>query len=206
MLISIIGPDGSGKTTLMEGLAEALTLRGCRVTTFELNFRAVPRLRDIAEMITRRKIGRSHEAGAKLAGMTHPPNGTLSGWLYALWYSVDYFVGRIIHHSALRREVVIFARYTPDYHYQRSHASMHRLARTLIEWAAPAPDITLMVGRDAEQIFFDKPELAVDEIRRQQSVIIDLLEGSPTFFVIESTSADEALRAALDIIERLESP
>lgn len=119
-----------------------------------------------------------------------------------LWYGLDYFLGRFRYRSFLKREAVVFARYVYDYRYQRAYSRMPRPLLSLMVYLSPTPDHVFTIDRDAERIFDAKPELTVEEIRRQQHCIVELLAGKPYFHILDGNyGVEETVARALTIIE-----
>lgn len=202
MLIVLIGPDGCGKTTLANKLVEKMHERGRRSYFFEMTFGIIPRFRDIASFIMRRKVGRSHETGALLAGMSYPPNSPTRALVYAVWYGLDYLAGRWKYRKELKSDLVLFARYSYDYAFQRAYMRMPNFGTRLIFACAPQPDFVFTIYRGANEIFSQKPELSPSEIERQQRAIKKLLCNRSNFYVLDGSRGVEAtLRDLLAIID-----
>lgn len=202
MLIVFIGPDGCGKTTVATAVAKRLRERSVCVRFFELNFGILPRFRDIAGFLLRRPVGQSHAPGEYLAGMKQASNTPAKGAVYMLWYGFDYFLGRLRYRSFLKCEAVIFARYVYDYGYQRAYARVPRPFLSLMLRLAPTPDHVFTIDRVSERIFEGKPELTVEEIRRQQQCIVRLLAGKSYFHILDGNrGVEDTVARALAIIE-----
>lgn len=202
MLIVFIGPDGCGKTTVATRVKMHLEENGASTCLFELNYGILPRFRDIASFLLRRKIGKSHEPGEYLAGMKHSPNTPLRSTAYMLWYALDYFIGRFKYNSSGNDQHVIFARFVYDYGYQRAYSRAPRMIYRLMLTLAPKPDFVFTINRDGKEIFTGKPELTVEEIRRQQESISSLLADKPYFHVLDGKQGvDATVASALSLIE-----
>ena len=66
---------------------------------------------------------------------------------------------------------------------------------------APKPDLIFTILRDAEDIFKGKPELTVEEIKRQQDNINALLNGNPCFHILDGNIGIQAtVMRALELI------
>jgi len=204
MLIVFIGPDGCGKTTVANALVEHLSGNtNTSVRFFEMNFGLLPRFRDIAAALLRRPVGKNHSPGEFMGGMKSAPNSPIRGGVYTLWYSLDYFLGGLLHRKLLVDGVVIFARYAYDYGYQRSYARVPRFFHKFMLFVSPKADFVFTIDRNAEVIFKSKPELEVEEIRNQQEKISLMLIGKPYFYILDGNKGVEATVAqALSIIER----
>jgi thymidylate kinase len=196
--VVLLGPDGSGKSTIGDLVAERLYQRPFKICRrFEYNFRLLPELKHLKASLAR-LVGRKAAIqpppppGTKGSGMNrdHPP---LRAMTYIFYYSLDLIVGRLL----LRRlrgqgSLVLFARYFHDYYYQRGYGRAPRWFLRLIERAVPAPDLILYLDRSAEEIYAGKPELDVNEIKRQQTVIRSLTDHRANAMVVDASGGVEA--------------
>jgi len=152
--VVILGPDGSGKTTLANGLGErALSsplFSGCY--TLHGFFGILPALKRIAGLFTGRPAS-SASPGSEtvyLSGM-QTPKSILRALLYFGYYWFDYLLGHWIMLREKRQHRLIIAdRYYHDYFYQRRE---QYLPHGLIRFAGrflPAPDLLILLTGDAE--------------------------------------------------------
>ena len=204
MLIVFIGPDGCGKTTVANAVVSHLSHnKAVDVRFFELNFGVLPRFRDVAALIFRRSFGKNHTPGERLGGMKAAPNSPFRAGFYILWYALDYILGGLLHRKAISDGVVVFARYSYDYGYQRSYKRAPRFMRDFMIYLSPRPDLVFTIDREADEIFRMKPELDVNEIRVQQEKIAMMLSGNPRFHILDGRQGIQATVArALSIIEK----
>lgn len=203
MLIVFIGPDGCGKTTVATRVKESLEEEGQKVHFFELNYCILPRFRDMASFVLRRKVGRAHEPGEHLAGMKGLPNAPFKAMIYMLWYGLDYFIGRFRYKASAKGQSVVFARYVYDYGYQRAYCRAPKLVYSIMLLMAAKPDFVFTIDRDGEEIFACKPELSVEEIKRQQNSIKSLMAHKPYFHVLDGNhGVDATVASALALIIR----
>jgi len=184
MIVVFIGPDGCGKTTLIEGLAQELSAKH-HVVVHEMNYRALPRLASIAAVLLGRPIPKDHAPGQYLAGMAKPPLGIFKAGMYILYYSLDYALGGRRIKARSRQSVILFSRYAYDYQYQHAYSRCPRGLRRLPAIFAVRPDVVITIHRSAEVIHTQKPELSVEEIERQQGEIDILVKANQNFMRID---------------------
>ncbi len=197
-LVVLLGPDGSGKSTIADRVAERLYKHPFKVVRrFEYQFRILPEMkrikRRLAEVIGRRVAEKPVvEPGTRGSGMNrdHPP---LVGMFYVTYYAFDFFIGRLLLRKLSGQGgLLVFARYFHDYYYQRGYGRVPRGYLRLLERLAPKPDLILHLDRDADDIFRGKPELDREEIERQQRVIRELVTGRENAAIIDASAGIEA--------------
>ncbi|MCP5117473.1 MAG: hypothetical protein GY953_42160, partial [bacterium] len=88
------------------------------------------------------------------------------------------------------------ARYFYDYYFQPGHRGTPRWVLRLAEFLVAKPDLVFFIDRDADNIYRDKPELTVPEIREQQKRIRCLLSRLPGATALDGDSGVEATVAA----------
>jgi thymidylate kinase len=172
MLIIIIGPDGSGKTTIANQVQKKMKIIGLNSRHLKLNFEILPKIRDFLNPFLKNKIVNTHIEGEYYVGMKDKPISKFKGVLLVTWYSFDYFLGRfLLYRWNKANDVTIFARYYYDYYFQRGHLNTPHWYLNILKILIPKPDYIFTIIRDAKNIFDLKPELSVNEIRRQQAKI-----------------------------------
>lgn len=203
MLIAIIGPDGCGKTTVANALVNKLNQVNVVASHHAMHFMILPKLKDIINRFLRNKIVSGHEEGAYHAGMKAKPNSALRGSLYVCWYALDYFLGRFSLFKTRRKgEVLVFARYYLDYYFQRGHLNTPYSVIRLFELLVPTPSLIITIHRKPEDIFSLKPELSIDEIKRQQGIIESLFTKRPNAYIIDGTyGVERTVDQILELIE-----
>lgn len=205
--VALLGPDGAGKTTIADRVAEALYQRPFkRCCRFEYNFRLLPELKHFkngASRLLGREVVRpsAPEPGTRGAGMNadHPPWRAM---LYITYYALDLLAGRfVLRRLRAQGSLILFARYFHDYHYQRGYGRAPRWYLRLLGRIVPAPDLVLYLHRSAEEIYAGKPELDLDEIKRQQEVIQALIRGRSNAVVVDATGGvDRTVAGVCELI------
>ena len=172
MIIVIVGPDGSGKTTVANGLVDTFRKENVSVNHIAMHFHVLPPLKRFINPFLKKKIDNSHQEGEFHAGMKSNPNSSIKGMIYVFWYALDYCLGRFrLRKSRTNKEITVFARYYFDYYYQRGHVNTPIFFIRLMELFVPKPTLIFTIERPASDIFMQKPELSVKEIKRQQNRI-----------------------------------
>jgi hypothetical protein len=160
-LVLVVGPDGTGKSTLAGRLVEEL--KGRFEGTRRLHWR--PKVLPQAGALLGRSVGDTSTPHAKV------PHGRIVSMLVLLYYWLDFFVGGWLKTWVLKRrgELIVMERGWQDmgvdarrYRLQVSPKLVFALAHVL-----PSPDLILVLEAPAEVLLDRKQELSVSELKRQ---------------------------------------
>jgi len=171
MIITLIGPDGSGKTSVRQRVATLLQDRypEFAVHEYERRFRLLPTIgrllgRKPAPFNPKRVV--EHKVDHK-----HPIRSLIT----VLYYTIEYFAYKVVLAASRseNRTIRLFSRYWHDYYFGFEHTRLPRGLLRVLEWFVPQPDLIIFLDRVPESIRKDKPELPITEIRRQQSAIVN---------------------------------
>ncbi|SDX40281.1 hypothetical protein [Nitrosomonas oligotropha] len=209
MLIVIIGPDGSGKTTIGEYLCSHCHELGfVSSKLYAANFGILPRLGVIRNAIFRKgPLPQSAPPGTYLAGMQGKPNSFLKAVVLFTWYSLDFALGRISVLRAKReKRLIVFGRYYHDFYFQRSYQNLPSWLIKSFEWLPAKPDLIIAPIDDPRRIFKRKPELTIDEIARTNSLIIELAKNRECFYLIDARHGlNSVLEKSFSLLKQLAS-
>lgn len=196
VFVAIIGPDGSGKTTLVNEVCDDLQVseqKGLFSQTHHMasNFEILPRLSKVLSILTFKKDKNRQRRSSEgfqghHSGMQDEPNSSLRSMLYISWYSIDLILGRwFIFRKKSQGELIFFARYFYDYYYQRGNRNAPKWFLKFFELLIPKPDLVFYIDRSPEDIYKMKPELSIDEIARQQTIIDNMALNREYFLKID---------------------
>jgi thymidylate kinase len=185
LLVAVLGPDGAGKTTLIEGLRRELSGTFRSVQTFRF---------------------RPDIFGRNLPGPEPYPHGkclrsrSLS-ILKVLYLWGDYALGYLINvrSKLIRSDLVIFDRYYDDILVDpiRYRYGGPRWLIKFVRHLIPRPDITLILDASEDQMLARKTELPREELRRQRIAYRQLAAGVPNTVMLDaSRPAAEVVRQA----------
>ena len=179
--VALVGPDGCGKTTIADAVVAHFDHRPlCGLMRIHSDFPGAIRLRDIYKRVLSlfgKKIEFNPEppAGTKGMGMK-PPLGRLRSMFYVLYYGISLAMGRIsLFRWRTFSGLLMADRYYYDYYYMRGHMKCPKWWKDMVGLIVPKPDLVFVLERPAEDIYRQKPELEVEEIKRQQQAIRDCL-------------------------------
>ncbi len=195
LFLAVLGPDGAGKSTLIDGLRkETLSLfRRQRVLHWRPMF-----------------LWNRRQGGIVTDPHGRPPRSRLVSLLRLLLYALDYISGYVLRVRPLltRSGIVIFDRYYDDmavdpkrFRFPDGFSPVRRL-RPLI----PRPDLTLLLDAPILVLRGRKQEVALAEARRQRREFQNLARWAGTAIICDA-SADRASvtsEATRHIVEALD--
>ena len=190
MIVAILGPDGSGKSTLADIVVAEMSRQGIDARHYAHRFGILPSL-----AFFRRGVKKTVSDAVAIKSEAPPTydlseNPPLRALVYVTWYGIDYFLGgiflRVLNLLGSRKRVAIFARYFYDYYYQSNNRRLPNSIKNLIETIVPRPSFIFFLDRDAQDIHDGKPELPVEEIKRQQQVIRDRFGNYAEFHIVNA--------------------
>lgn len=203
LFVCLLGPDGSGKTTLSRALEERIGPLFAETEQFHSLSGVLPRLGGLKKLVyglRGRPVPDSPLKGVAMPGVVARPMPALRSATYILYYGLEYVLYRLTIRRKLRRNhLVIFDRYFYDYYLMRIHANAPRRLLDAFARCIARPDVLFVMLADPEAIFRRKPELTPEEIDRQQKVLKGL--RLPAAVAIDtSVSIERTLDDALEAI------
>lgn len=195
LAVVLAGPDGTGKSTLADGLESAS----------DGLFRRVSRLHVTPGLLPppARLLGRA--GGDVTEPHARTPSGLAGSLARAGYLSTDTLLGwgPRVSIPRIRSGLVVIERGWRDlevdprrYRLGAGAWAVRTLGRIL-----PKADLTLVLGALSAEIHARKPELEVDEIERQQVTWRELASRNPAHFAtVQTSTPDKALESAVDAI------
>ena len=187
--ICFLGPDGSGKSTIIESLrSHFLNFKYFHLKPIRRSF---PENNNVV-------VADPHK---------HPPYSPIKSTIKLFYLLVQYNLGwfRNVAKSRMPGSLIVFDRYFDDllvdsrrYRFGGSF-KMAKLVRNLI----PRPDVYFILTADPEIIFSRKQEVPFKELQRQISSYRSLADGKRYFNVNVNRSPEEITKEIMSILNSL---
>jgi thymidylate kinase len=174
--IALFGPDGAGKSAVIECLTAKLAVNSSGTTKF--HFRPMFHSRGI----DRKPVTAPHARPPRSSLVSL---GKLIYWLLDCWFG--YWI--VIRPATARSQIVIFDRYLPDVlvdpaRYRLPLSSM-RVARMLVR-LAPRPDLCILLDVPAKVAQQRKQEVSFEESLRQRAVYLEMFKDLPNKLIVDA--------------------
>jgi thymidylate kinase len=202
--VSVLGADGTGKTTFIDLLVKAIAYYNVDEETKSKVYHHRPTI-----MPNLGAVGEKAGVMEQDKDFTNPhrnkPASFFSSFARMVYYWLDYVVGvpYIIRKSAQFDKFTIFDRYIYDFLVDphRSRINLPYWLRKCFTKAAIQPKIVFVLLTEAEIIYGRKQELTLPEIKRQLVEFYKLAQTNKRFVILDASKMpDEIVTDAMKII------
>lgn len=202
VFLSVSGPDGSGKTTVIEMVVTQLEAIFGQNAVYYSHFRPkmLPRIAELAKKTRAVKtVDENYEQPHRAK-----PSGLVGSTARLVYYCLDYMIGyyRIVLPVLKRRQVMLFDRYYFDM-IADSFRSRISLPMPLLQVMArflPLPKYAFFIHVDPEEIYRRKQELTLERIVQLNARYVDLAERGWLIQIENNNTPEEAASAIVDYI------
>jgi hypothetical protein len=200
MKIVLLGADGSGKSTVAQRVLEALHGTFYRDKSRHVHWKPAVFLR--CRRANRPPTSDPHG---------RPPRGWFASQLALLYHWTEFLAGSLLQNRPVRFRagLVLIERHHYDFEADPRRYRLRSPCR-LVRWLfrrLPEPDLVFVLDAPAEVLHARKPELTLEETRRQREAYLKIVLGLPQGRVVDATQPlDAVVRAVVhQVLERAEA-
>lgn len=194
--IAVLGPDGSGKSTVIEVLsqqvADLLVKDPEEVFVFHHRPAVFPNIRRLLAFCSKIEKEEDFSSPHRAA-----PASTLGSLCRILYYWLDYVLGYwvIVRPRLIRGKIILFDRYFHDFLVdpKRSRISLPEWVRKTLFRLTPLPTLSVVLEASPETVYSHKQEIPVNEIERQIKEYRDMAQEAKNLFVVDAEKEPAAI-------------
>ena len=166
--VLLVGPDGSGKTTVLIEILKEAKNRYFAVEGIHFSEGIFPRLSRLA---LKKKVEPDYTK--KDSGTFAPIQPSWKSNIYAIYYGIELAIYSRLYTRRKRNlgRLQVFDRYYHDMLFQRSYRSANKKVIKFFLMLSVRPDIVVFLAGSPSSIRSRKPELSTEEIALQQHLI-----------------------------------
>lgn len=192
-----VGPDGSGKSTLIAKLLENSKLTFCSNTDRFKVFHHRPHILPNIAHIFKKEINEKEEFDLNFNPHSHKQSNPIISFFKLIYYAFDYILGYITIIISMQRKdkFILFDRYFFDFIVDQKRSALRinkSVALLIYKFFIPKPNRVFFIKADANKAYDRKKELPVKSIEDINNNY-DLLSKSLNIFdVIKNDNLDKA--------------
>ena len=185
MLAAFVGPDGSGKTTIIEKQKELLAPFFENIAVYHMRYNILPELKTGHGFSSMK--GRVNSGTAEKKPVKRSLISKLASWFVVLYYTFEFMLGNhLIRRAGRKNTLVLYDRYYYDHFIQPTTRELIFPFRKFLLALVAKPDIVIHLNADPEVVYARKQELSVREIAAQNEAIARLVKGLPFARTVET--------------------
>ena len=189
LFVAVLGPDGSGKTTVVETLRRDLAPAFRRTCSFHF----------------RPRVGGQRKPGPPVVDPHGRPSRSVpASVVKAAYYALDFVVGYAAHirPRLVRSTLVVFDRYAHDLDAdpERLRYRGPRMLAKAVGRIAPVPDVVILLDTPPAVLRSRKPELTSEDAARVAATYREIVVHLPNGAIVD---AGRPLRDVVAEVERI---
>jgi thymidylate kinase len=175
--IVLIGPDGSGKTTLSKMLIDEINAKtSCFSKAYYIHGR-FGILANLSRLIGKKENTNEMKFEQILKDQKIKKYSQSRISIYMIYYLFDYILGSLVLlKNRFSNTLIVADRYFYDYFYQNEFKKYPKILKFFYAIFAPKPDLLIYLKANPKDIFNRKPELTVELLIEQQKNIENIFE------------------------------
>lgn len=194
-LVAFIGPDGSGKSTIIDRVSNKFKLIYPYQKVYHTRFELLPELRSGLGLSNINKKQPEDKkvvvADEKVVANDNQESQSMISkivsWIVLCYYTFEFFLGKLIFFRINRKgRLVLFDRFYYDFFVQPKTRNLVWGFKKFLFLFVPKPDIIIHLYADGETVFARKGELNVAEIDLQNSLFAKLLQGDCRYNIFDT--------------------
>ena len=207
-LLVFVGPDGSGKTTIIENLRLKLA-QTYDVEVNHIRFNNIPRAGNLKFFLTGLfRLKFKKRITKTVSNLNDPVERYVYGPKIPLWkiipllcYEIlDYLLAYFVLYKKSKNSILIFDRYFYDFYTEKNWSNTPSWFMKLLCALAPEPDFIFFMKNSPEEINKRKNELSIDDIAFVNGRTVELLRNKKNFVSLDTNhSPDEIAQSILSI-------
>ena len=208
-LLVFVGPDGSGKTTIIENLRLKLSPK-YEVKINHIRFNIIPRAGHLKAFLlgllrfkfSSFKMNSASKLGVSEGRYVYGPKFPFWKIMPLLCYEIfDFILAYFYLFKCNNTRIILFDRYFYDYYTEKDWSNTPSWLMNFLCFFAPEPDWVFFMENTPEEINKRKNELSIDDIAFVNSRTTQLLGNKSNFVSIDTNqSPDEIAKFILTIL------
>ena len=199
--IGFTGPDGSGKTTVIDAIVAQLNTVYSDIKLFHFRPTIIPNLGEAAQKTKLKSEVDTDYSNPHRSKKT----SKISSFIRLVYYSIDYILGYLIKTRPFlqRRSLVIFDRYFTDVIADSRRSSIYLNPKFLFWFGRlfiPSLDYNILLTASKETILARKQELTAEGIDNINKKLNYLSDKKGYYLVLNNRSPSEAIQKIITII------
>lgn len=196
-LIAFVGPDGSGKTTIIELVSEYLRPYFNGIRTYHIRYEILPELKtgfgfsSMGGTLGKNEENKSAVKQEKVKKRKRSLISILASWVVVIYYTLEFVLGNTIANRCRRKKMlVMYDRYYYDHFLQPTTRDLIYPFRKILLRLVKKPDLVVHLNADPNVVYARKQELKPEEIETQNQYIERLLQDVDTAITINTSTKD----------------